>query len=477
MDLLLLDSDLSVIAAAEALAAWSVPAATFTLDPITIAAQPASIQMLAQSALFDQSSPLTVDLTPALGTWSAEGEFSVGETVIAAAPAEATFAAQAATFTFGTLTIEASPAEASWTAQDVAIALNALTIPATPALATWSDSGEFAQVTNIDASPALATFAAQSGSWTLSPLTIDASPSVVEVTAPEASWSLSLTIAASPALATWTAQDAAIVLGVAIDLAPALATWSAPAAQFVTTLTIEAAPAEATLSADGSFAMGSITVALAPALAAWLAEADFTVDLEINASPALILLEAQDATISAGATTIALSPALALWSAPAPNIQFITTINASPANATWSVPGIALSISTQLTLIHDPGGRQNASAGIVTMRRGDSAPSLTFSLKNRSPEGTDTPSDLTTATGLRLILTGRRGRTKLERTPSVNIPATDGQGTYDWQSQDLFFAGIYKVEVEVTFGANDVRTYPNVGEAYVVVKDDLGGIA
>lgn len=100
---------------------------------------------------------------------------------------------------------------------------------------------------------------------------------------------------------------------------------------------------------------------------------------------------------------------------------------------------------------------------VLNMKRGDTAPTFRAQLLDAA-----TPVDLTTSTGVRLLIQGQTAKTLTVE------PGADGWVHYIWQANDLTVASTYKGEVEVTWASGKVQTFPANGYFVLYVFDDLG---
>jgi hypothetical protein len=84
------------------------------------------------------------------------------------------------------------------------------------------------------------------------------------------------------------------------------------------------------------------------------------------------------------------------------------------------------------------------------MKQGDTAPSLQATCKRG-----DGPVDLTDATAIRFHASnGVDGAAFI-------VTAASGLVQYDWQSDDTGTAGVFELEIEVTWSDGSVETFPN----------------
>jgi len=105
-----------------------------------------------------------------------------------------------------------------------------------------------------------------------------------------------------------------------------------------------------------------------------------------------------------------------------------------------------------------------------TIKRGDTSPSIQSILKDAAGVAID----LTGATvSLHMKAVGE-STLKIDEAMTI-VNATSGVVRYDWSSSDTNTAGTYYVEFEVTKADNSVETFPNNGNAVVVITKSLDG--
>jgi hypothetical protein len=108
------------------------------------------------------------------------------------------------------------------------------------------------------------------------------------------------------------------------------------------------------------------------------------------------------------------------------------------------------------------------------IRRGDTAPIYSVTLKDR----TGTPVDLTSATNIQFVM--RLASAASNSTPHVTAAMTKatqsggtiGQVSYDWQTGDTNLAGSFLAEHVVTWGSGKKQTFPTAGGVTITVHDD-----
>lgn len=155
------------------------------------------------------TSPASVSLTPATGTWTAEAVTAEPQPVtVSLIPAAVAWTAQPVAATPGPVAVSLTPASAGWSAVAVTAIPQPVVVALTPASSAWSAVAVAAvpQPVTVVLIPATST-------WTAIAVTTASGP--VEV-------------ALEPAAATWTAQPVDPVPGaVTVALTPAAATWNA----------------------------------------------------------------------------------------------------------------------------------------------------------------------------------------------------------------------------------------------------------
>lgn len=122
------------------------------------------------------------------------------------------------------------------------------------------------------------------------------------------------------------------------------------------------------------------------------------------------------------------------------------------------------------------------AANDIEMKVGDTAPTVFGTLK----DATDAPVDIAGATLRFLIGTKPKGATPAQTVvdaEATNMQVNDGSDgskgkwSYAWQDGDVAEKGQFFAEIEVTFAAGKVQTYPTVSYLSVNFTDDLGGTA
>lgn len=116
----------------------------------------------------------------------------------------------------------------------------------------------------------------------------------------------------------------------------------------------------------------------------------------------------------------------------------------------------------------------------IEMKVGDTAPTVFGTLK----DATGAPVDIAGAS-LRFIVAAKaKGATPAQTVvdaAAANLQVNDGSDgskgkwSYAWQEGDVAEKGLFSGEVEVTFAAGQVQTYPTVSYLTVNFTDDLGG--
>jgi len=106
-------------------------------------------------------------------------------------------------------------------------------------------------------------------------------------------------------------------------------------------------------------------------------------------------------------------------------------------------------------------------ANSFTLKRGDTSPSIIFSLAPTSVV-------LTGATARFSMRSRFTGAIKVNRAVAVVVTAT-GTPTvrYDWQSADSDTSGSYEAEFEITYAGGAVETFPNSGFIPVEISGDI----
>src|SRR5215213_8754438 len=98
-----------------------------------------------------------------------------------------------------------------------------------------------------------------------------------------------------------------------------------------------------------------------------------------------------------------------------------------------------------------------------TLKRGDTRPLLMAQLVDIAA-GVQTPINLTTATGVKLIM--KLQNAPANTTPTVNsacafVNRTTGTVSYTWTSANTATVGIYNIEFEIAWNDGGVETVPN----------------
>ena len=103
----------------------------------------------------------------------------------------------------------------------------------------------------------------------------------------------------------------------------------------------------------------------------------------------------------------------------------------------------------------------------VTYKRGDNAPPITATLSDL-----DGPIDLSSADAVRLRM--KSDTAIVEAGPVEITDAANGEIKYEWEADDLMFAGSYRGEWEITWSDGTIQTVPNDTYFAVDVLEDLG---
>ena len=103
-----------------------------------------------------------------------------------------------------------------------------------------------------------------------------------------------------------------------------------------------------------------------------------------------------------------------------------------------------------------------------TIKKGDTSPSIQSTLKDSAGVAVDL-SGATVKIHMKAI---GASTLKVDEAMTV-VNATSGIVRYDWSSSDTDTSGTYYVEFEVTKADNSVETFPNNGNATVVITKSL----
>jgi hypothetical protein len=110
----------------------------------------------------------------------------------------------------------------------------------------------------------------------------------------------------------------------------------------------------------------------------------------------------------------------------------------------------------------------------LTLKRHDTAPAAQIALEDASRN----PVDLTEAASVDFHMKLQNGTDlKVRRAAIVQSPATDGVVVHNWLAGDTDTAGLFNVEIEVTWNDGTVQTFP--ADNYITVEivadlDDAG---
>jgi len=103
-----------------------------------------------------------------------------------------------------------------------------------------------------------------------------------------------------------------------------------------------------------------------------------------------------------------------------------------------------------------------------TIKRGDTSPSIKTFLKDSAGAAVD----LTGATVRIHMKAVGASALKVDEEMTV-VNAASGIVFYSWSSSDTDTAGTYYVEFQVTKADNSVETFPNNGNAVIVITNSL----
>lgn len=103
-----------------------------------------------------------------------------------------------------------------------------------------------------------------------------------------------------------------------------------------------------------------------------------------------------------------------------------------------------------------------------TIKKNDTYPSLSLVVKNNG-----TPLNITAAASAKVIIKPTTGGAALTFTAAIT-DAVNGEVTYVWQTGDTATAGVYDMEVEITWAAGGIQTFPNDSYESLEIKADLG---
>ena len=106
--------------------------------------------------------------------------------------------------------------------------------------------------------------------------------------------------------------------------------------------------------------------------------------------------------------------------------------------------------------------------GEVKMKRGDTAPPFLGTL-------TDAVGDPVNLSGASARLLVRETRTRAVKVDAACLIPSPLEGSirYDWTAADTDRAGVYDLEVQVTYGDGSVETFPNGGWVRLQILADI----
>lgn len=104
----------------------------------------------------------------------------------------------------------------------------------------------------------------------------------------------------------------------------------------------------------------------------------------------------------------------------------------------------------------------------VVLKRGDTAPPFSAILRDANGD----PVDLTGASARLLMRFATTRKQKVAGACSIPNPPT-GQVVYQWATPDTDRAGVFELEVEVTYGDFTVETFPRAGHQRVRIDEDV----
>ena len=103
-----------------------------------------------------------------------------------------------------------------------------------------------------------------------------------------------------------------------------------------------------------------------------------------------------------------------------------------------------------------------------TIKKGDTSPSIQSTLKDSAGVAVN----ITGSTVKIHMKAVGSSSLKVDQTMTI-VDASGGVVKYDWSSSDTDTVGTYYVEFEVTKADNSVETFPNNGNAVVVITSSL----
>jgi hypothetical protein len=103
-----------------------------------------------------------------------------------------------------------------------------------------------------------------------------------------------------------------------------------------------------------------------------------------------------------------------------------------------------------------------------TIKQNDTKPALIAILQ----ELDGTPIDLTSATGIEIVVKSAEGAFQWKKTATF-VDKPEGQVQYTWESADTAAAGTYNAEFEITW-PDGIQTVPNDNYFQIIVVEDLG---
>jgi hypothetical protein len=104
-----------------------------------------------------------------------------------------------------------------------------------------------------------------------------------------------------------------------------------------------------------------------------------------------------------------------------------------------------------------------------TIKQNDTLPALVAVLK----ETDGTPIDLTTATGVQLVVKKADGTGAWKKAAAFVTPRTEGKVQYNWVAADTSNSGTFNAEFEIAWPGG-IQTVPNNNYFQIEVAEDLG---
>lgn len=108
---------------------------------------------------------------------------------------------------------------------------------------------------------------------------------------------------------------------------------------------------------------------------------------------------------------------------------------------------------------------------LTTYKVGDRLPTYTATILEGAGTASEAPLDLTTATGVELILREVGASTNKVEAAADYVADATGSVSYEWAADDLDTAGRYNVEWRVTFPGTLPLTVPSRGHDIIIVTD------